>query len=68
MFVANTLKQLIENKGITYTFISAKTGMSVDAISKSLLGKRRLAADEMIAICQATSISLNDLLAAEKAS
>lgn len=68
MLVASVLKNLIEDKGVTYTFISSKTGITVDAISKSLSGKRRLAADEMILICQAANIDLSELLAAEKAS
>lgn len=63
--VASTLKKLIDDKGITYAFISKKSGIPVDAISKSLLGKRRLAADEMIAICQAANIGLPELIAAE---
>ena len=68
MLIASVLKNLIEDKGVTYTFISSKTGITVDAISKSLSGKRRLAADEMILICQAANIDLSELLAAEKAS
>ncbi len=68
MLVASVLKNLIEDKGVTYTFISSKTGITVDAISKSLSGRRRLAADEMILICQAANIDLSELLAAEKAS
>ena len=68
MLIASVLKNLIEDKGVTYTFISSKTGITVDAISKSLSGRRRLAADEMILICQAANIDLSELLAAEKAS
>ena len=56
MLIASVLKNLIEDKGVTYTFISSKTGITVDAISKSLSGRRRLAADEMILICQAANI------------
>lgn len=52
MTVAQKMKLLIEQKGITYTFISEKTGIPVDALSKSFLGKRRLPADEMISICR----------------
>lgn len=62
MNVAHKVKDLIDGKGITYTFISSKTGIPVDAISKSLLGKRRLSADELVAICKETHIDLADIL------
>ena len=58
MTVAQKMKLLIEQKGITYTFISEKTGIPVDALSKSFLGKRRLPADEMISICREVGIDL----------
>ena len=61
MCVATRIKELIEEKGVTYTFISEKTGIPVDALSKSFLGKRRLPADEMVAICDAVSIDLKEL-------
>ena len=54
------LKQLIDDKGITYTFISNKTGIPVNTISRSLSGQRKLPADEMISICKATGIDLSD--------
>lgn len=63
MTVAQKMKLLIEQKGITYTFISEKTGIPVDALSKSFLGKRRLPADEMISICREVGIDLSDLAA-----
>ena len=61
--VAQKMRLLIEQKGITYTFISEKTGIPVDALSKSFLGKRRLPADEMISICREVGIDLSDLAA-----
>ena len=61
MAVAERLKQLVEDKGVTYSFISTRTGIPVDAISKSLLGKRRLPADELVNICNAVGIELNEL-------
>jgi len=57
------MRLLIEEKGVTYTFISSKTGISVDAISRTFLGKRRLPADEMLAICEAVGIDLQELQA-----
>ena len=61
MTVAEKVKILLASKGVTYTFISEKTGIPVDAISKSLSGKRRFPADEMISICNAVGIDLSEL-------
>lgn len=61
MAVAARLKQLVDDKGVTYSFISSRTGIPVDAISKSLLGKRRLPADELVNICNVVGIELNEL-------
>ena len=61
MTVAQEIKSLVDEKGISYTFISAKTGIPVDAISKTFMGKRKPTADEMIAICSVTGIDLSDL-------
>lgn len=61
MTVAERIKELIDSKGVTYTFIAEKTGISIDAISRSMLGKRRLPADEMISICNAIGIDLKEL-------
>lgn len=61
MAVAEKIKKLIDGKGVTYTFISEKTGIPIDAISRSMLGKRRLPADEMILICNAVGIDLKEL-------
>lgn len=53
---AEVIKSALKEKGISYSFISEKTGIKIDAISRSLLGKRRLPADEMIAICKVAQI------------
>ncbi|MBQ4426625.1 MAG: helix-turn-helix transcriptional regulator [Oscillospiraceae bacterium] len=61
MQIAEKLKQLVDGKGVTYTFISEKTGIPVNSISRSFLGKRKLQADEMVAICSAVGINPSDL-------
>jgi len=61
MCVAKALKSIVEERGTTYTFLSKKTGIKVDAISKSLSGKRRLPADEMVVLCRALGVDLHDL-------
>ena len=61
MRVAQTLRGLIEQRGVTYTFLSRKTGIPVDRISKSLRGERRLLADELVSLCLTLGIDLADL-------
>jgi len=61
MCVAEKLKSIVDERGTTYTFLSKRTGIKVDAISKSLSGKRRLPADEMVALCYALNVDLCDL-------
>lgn len=65
--VAQEIKRLVDARGVSYTFIATKTGISVDALSKSFAGKRRMTADEMISICTAVGIDLVDLVASNKA-
>jgi len=60
MTVAEQMKNLVESRGITYTFISEKTGIPVNSISRSFLGKRRFPADELILICNAIGVDLGD--------
>lgn len=60
MKAAEKIKTLVESKGVSYTFISQETGIPVNAISRSLMGKRRLPADEMILICNVIGIDLGD--------
>ena len=62
MHAAEVLKEIIDGKGIKYTYIASKTGISVNNISRSLSGKRRLPADEMVKICVAVGIDLNEMV------
>lgn len=59
--VADTMKTMIDGKGIKYTFIAEKTGLSPDRVSKVLNRQRKMLADEMISICEVTGIQLADL-------
>ena len=60
MDAARKLKALVDEKGVTYTFISEKTGIPVDSISRSFRGKRKLPADELVDICQVVGVDLGD--------
>ena len=55
------LSQLIESKGVTLTFISKKTKLSVDTLSKSINGTRKITADEFIKICKALEVSAEEI-------
>ncbi len=61
MSVAEIVKRMVESRGISYTFISERTGIPVNSISRSFLGKRRFPADEMILICNAIGVELNEI-------
>lgn len=65
MSAATRLKQLVDERGIRYTFIAEKTGIPLGAISKCFYGRRRMLADELLAICDATGIDPNDLREAQ---
>ena len=57
---AERMKNIVESRGISFTFISEKTGIPVNSISRSFSGKRRFPADEMILICHAIGVDLSD--------
>lgn len=60
MTAAERVKKMVEDRGVSFTFISERTGIPVNAISRSLLGKRRFPADEMLLICHVIGIDLGD--------
>lgn len=61
MKAAERIRQIAEERGIKYTAISQATKIPVDAVSKSFLGKRKLLADEMLAICNFLHLDMSDL-------
>ncbi len=65
MTAVEKVKNLVDARGVSYTFISERTGIPVNAISRSFMGKRRFPADEMIAICRVIGVDLGDLSAEE---
>jgi DNA-binding Xre family transcriptional regulator len=62
MNVAEKIRLIVEERGVKYTAISQATSIPVDAVSKSFLGKRKLLADEMLAICNFLHLDLSDLI------
>lgn len=53
------IKNYIEQNGIKQTYISEKTGMSVQALNAVLNGSRKIEATEYYKICGALNVPLN---------
>lgn len=59
--IRSFLSELIDEKGVTLTHISRKSGLSVDLLSKSINGTRKISADEFIKICKALEVSNDEI-------
>ncbi|NCC69609.1 MAG: XRE family transcriptional regulator [Clostridia bacterium] len=59
MSTSAILKEYITDNGIKQNFVAEKAGMSAELLRRSLDGKRKLQADEFIAICTALSLDLD---------
>lgn len=53
------IKKYLNEKGITQAFLSRKTGISEDVISRILNGNRNMSAEEYFLICEALNAPLN---------
>ena len=62
MSAAIRLKNIVENRGVKLTAISKATGIPVDLISRSFLGKRKLLADEFLSICSFLDLDASSFL------
>ena len=60
MTAAERLKSVIESRGTTYAFLSTRTKIPAGLLSRCFLGKRKLSADEFLAICAALDIGLGE--------
>ena len=60
MIPGEIIKKHLIDKGIKYSFIAKKTGMSKDAISKSLAGKRKFKGLELMLICRELGLDISD--------
>ncbi len=54
-------QKAIENKGVKLSYVAKKIGLSVDLLSKSINGKRRLNADEFLKICKVLDITQDEI-------
>ncbi len=56
MYLNDNLKNYIELIGIKQSYLSDKTKIPADTISKILNGKRKMTAEELLAICDVLHI------------
>lgn len=59
MNIVDKLNGYINQNGIKNTYISQKTGLTIETISEILNGDRRILADEFLLICTALDIDPN---------
>lgn len=59
MYINEYINSYMEERGIKQSFLSQKTGISQDAISKILRNARGISAEEFIKICIALDIDPN---------
>ena len=59
MSISEQLNQYVIQNGIKQVYISDKTGLTQDRISKILNGNRKILADEFLIICEALNIDPN---------
>ena len=59
------LKRIIEREGLKQVVLAEKSGIKPDVFSKIVNGRRRVFADEAIAISAALDVSIEKLIALE---
>ena len=57
--VGKFIKQYLISKGITQTFISEKTGISITTLNAIMNGNRGLLAEEYFTICEVLEVPLD---------
>lgn len=62
------IKAHIADNGIKQNFVAEKAGMPPELLRRSLEGRRKLQADEFIAICSVLSLDLDDFKNAKRKS
>jgi len=62
MRINEALNAYVSERGIKQNFISEKTGLSVDAVSRILNSKRKISAEEFLKICDAIDLDPRMLL------
>lgn len=62
MDVIDIINEKIRNSGVTITHIASNSGMSVDVLSKCLLRRRNMKADEFIRIAKTLALDVNSFI------
>lgn len=57
--IGEAIKSYLKDNGITQTFISSKTGIKMPILSAMLSGKRKIYAEEYLAICKVLEVPLD---------
>lgn len=58
MRAASVLKEYIKENGIRKSFVAEHAGIAPELLRRSLDGRRKLQADEFVAICNVLSLDL----------
>lgn len=59
MDVVETIEKEIRDRGMTYTFISKKTGININRLSGIFLRKRIMRTEELVTLCTFLNIDMN---------
>lgn len=62
MVTQNKVAEYVKEMGIKQAVIACKTGLSEQAISTIMNGKRKMTADEFVRICRAIGKEPNDFM------
>lgn len=53
------MNRYIEESGMKQGWVAARAGMTQDAMTRTMNGKRRMKADEYVSICRAIGVPLD---------
>lgn len=65
--VITVISDRIKERGVTLAFVSAQAHMNADLLEKTLNGNRNMKADELVNLCQALDLTLEDFAAPQPA-
>lgn len=58
--VVSVINNRIKETGVTLTFVSNRAHIKTDLLSRTLIGKRKLKADELVNLCCVLGLTLDD--------
>nr|DAM37287.1 MAG TPA: Helix-turn-helix XRE-family like protein [Caudoviricetes sp.] len=61
------INERIEDRGMTIKAVGVKADINPDLLSRTLIGKRKLKADELIGLCKVLDLTLDDFRAQARA-